>query len=363
MHGKFADEAGTGLAEPGDNHKPRENSAMNAQMELIERLVNQGGPSKQDYAALDAWIADICRLIADGRISPDEIEKVQAAFGDAFSARTLQGFAFAKPHGYAGDFEIIDRIYREYVTPDPGLTAWDAYWQRHSAPRAVRNRKHYFLDQLRSRAAALTRPMRVLNVASGPGRDMLEYFETDGVRETHFHCLDQDPEAIAYAANLCRQYAHWITFTRTDVLRFRAREKYDLVWSAGLFDYFEDRLFRVILKRLLAAVAPGGELIIGNFAPNNPSQHWMALCNWVLHYRDADELVALAEDCGVPRSCISIGMEPEGINLFLHIRPEPSLVDVAACGSRRPPTMGMRVRQSLVDNPGLVESANLLSRT
>lgn len=298
---------------------------MNGQLELIESLVRQGGPSQGDYPALDAWISNTCRLVETGQLCRDDVAAIRAAFGEAFSPETIQGFALAKPHGYAGDFEIIDRIYREFVTPVPHLTSWDVYWQRHAAPRAVRNRKRYFLQLLHSRADCHSRPLLVLNVASGPGRDMLEYFQSEGASPTRFHCVEQDPLAIAHASALCQPFLPYVKFTRTDVLRFRPREQYDLVWSGGLFDYFDDRLFRAVLRRLLPAVAVGGELVIGNFAPNNPSRYWMRLCEWLLHYRSAEQLVALAESCGVSTSSISVGMEPEGINLFLHIHREETL--------------------------------------
>jgi hypothetical protein len=44
------------------------------------------------------------------------------------------------------------------------------------------------------------------------------------------------------------------------------------------------------------------------------------LMDWVLHYRDAGQLVDLAERCGIRREQITIGKEPEHINLFLHVR-------------------------------------------
>jgi extracellular factor (EF) 3-hydroxypalmitic acid methyl ester biosynthesis protein len=297
-------------------------SALELHTDLIRRLVAKGGPNREEYAILDAWIANIYRMIESGQISRDNIPALRAAFGEAFSSSTIQGFAFSKPHGYAGDYQIIDRIYEQFVTCIPHLSNWDAFWQSHAAPCAVRNRKTYFLNLLKQRASERGErgPFHILNVASGPGRDILEHFLSNPTSQTFFHCVEQDPQAIGYASNLCKPYLDRISFIQTDVLRFRPRRKYDLIWSAGLFDYFSDRVFKVMLNRLLAAIAPDGEIIIGNFAPGNPSKHWMAFCEWNLHYRSPSQLVSLAEACGVNARCCSIGHEPEGINLFLHIR-------------------------------------------
>ena len=92
-----------------------------------------------------------------------------------------------------------------------------------------------------------------------------------------------------------------------------------MVWAAGIFDYFTDRVFVTLLSRLVPAIDSGGELVLGNFAATNPGRAYMELFDWVLHHRSPDDLIGLAMECGVPRERITIGSEPEGVNLFLHI--------------------------------------------
>jgi extracellular factor (EF) 3-hydroxypalmitic acid methyl ester biosynthesis protein len=276
--------------------------------ELVRGLVARGGPTPSDDAGLEALLRD-----AFGGL-----HHLRRAFGEALSMQTLQGFALHKPHGYAGDYEIIDHIYRGHTTADPHLSNWDRFFQDCGAARAVRNRKAYFHALLRSALASAAGTLRVLNVASGPGRDVWEFF-SGGPADVIFDCVERDPDAIAYAHGLCSAYAGRIRFNEASVLTFRAEPGYGLVWSAGLFDYFDDRIFRRVLTRLLPAVAPGGELVIGNFSVANPSAPYMHLLDWDLRYRSADDLRALARQCGVPNGRIRIGHEPLGINLFLHI--------------------------------------------
>src|SRR6202007_1419306 len=91
-------------------------------------------------------------------------------------------------------------------------------------------------------------------------------------------------------------------------------------WAAGLFDYFSDRLFVRVVKRLLHAVRDGGELVIGNFGPDNPSRTYMeVLGQWHLQHRSASRLSALATQAGVPPESVRVECEPEGVNLFLRI--------------------------------------------
>jgi extracellular factor (EF) 3-hydroxypalmitic acid methyl ester biosynthesis protein len=94
---------------------------------------------------------------------------------------------------------------------------------------------------------------------------------------------------------------------------------YDVIWSAGLFDYFSDRTFKLLLRRLIPNIAPGGQLVIGNFSDSNPNHHWLHFCEWHLHHRSSEQLVRLALEAGAQHENVSIGKEPEGVNLFLHI--------------------------------------------
>ena len=93
----------------------------------VRRLVDQGGPREVDYADLDHWVIDVYDGIRAGQLSTADIAEIRAAFGEALSSKTMQGFALTKPHGYAGDFEMIDRIYQIHIAPwslRPPLGRW-----------------------------------------------------------------------------------------------------------------------------------------------------------------------------------------------------------------------------------------------
>jgi hypothetical protein len=281
--------------------------------------VETGGPLPGEYQALDSMLEGIYRLSLLEVFGPREMAAVLEAFDDAFSLETMQGFSFRKPHGYAGDFEIIDRIYSGYVCPSERLANWDRYYHAQPATQAVRNRKAYFLDLFGRLPRPAGRSLEVLNVASGPGSDMRELFASDAGAGIRFDCVEQDPAAIAHAFRACREYADRVRFFQGNALTYAAGQTYDLVWSAGLFDNFEDGLFRRLLRRLLASVRRGGRLVIGNFSPMNPTRAYMYLFDWPLQYRSGPDLRRLAESCGVPPERILIEQEPLGVNLFLHI--------------------------------------------
>lgn len=283
-------------------------------------LAAQGGPQPSEYSQLNTVIDVLAEWLRKGALTPEQWHAIRTSLGDAISTDTIQGMALHKPHGYAGDYEIIDRIYQYYVSDNPSLANWDKFFHSHSAPKAVRNRVSYFLSQVWDAHLRHPQEARILNLASGPGRDMYEALKVLGKTPVYFDCLDQDKQAIDYASRLCADYSAQITFFHCNVFRFKPARSYHLIWSAGLFDYFTDALFKRVLKRLLPALAPGGKLVIGNFSDRNPSKGYMELFDWILNHRSEEHLRQLAEDCGVAPANIAIDQEPEGVNLFLHIQ-------------------------------------------
>ncbi|MEY2881513.1 MAG: hypothetical protein RLZZ15_3893 [Verrucomicrobiota bacterium] len=297
---------------------------FSATCEFIVALVARGGPTPREFPVLDA----LMRRLPD--LSAAQLERLREAFGVALTeADTMQGHAWLKPHGYAGDFEIIDRLYRERITADEKHAAWDRYFHAQPASRAVRNRKRYFHSVL-DRFAARHEPVRVLNLASGPGRCMAEWLAANPHAPVSFDCVELDANAIEHARELTRPFAGRVAFQRQNVLRFTPPLAYDLIWAAGICDYFTAPIFARMLRRLLPALAPGGELIAGNFSDANPTRSYMEILgDWRLHHRSAEELRQIAISAGVLAEDIRVGAEPEGINLFLHIAARPGAVAAA----------------------------------
>lgn len=306
---------------------------MEQHLAYIEKLVAKGGPSPSEYASFDRWLGKVARQYRAGKLREEDLSALREAFGEALSRKTLQGFSLQKPHGYTGDFEIIDRMYTKHVTGEDHLKNWDLYFQRHAGPTAVRNRKAYFLNLLKSMEAAHAEEkasLPVLNVASGPSRDVFEFFRGNGQRPAvRFECVDNDPKAIRYAKELCAPYLDRVTFHQANALRFRSEKRYQLVWSAGLFDYLGDKGFEFLLGHLLQMVRSDGELVVGNFSPRNPTRNYMEIVgDWHLYHRDAEELTRRALSCGIAEEDVRIGREPAGVNLFLHVKRGSEFLDL-----------------------------------
>ena len=135
-----------------------------------------------------------------------------------------------------------------------------------------------------------------------------------------FHCIDQDVNAIEFANRRCAAYEHQVSFTKANAFRFETSERYNLIWSAGLFDYFDDSTFVKMIRKLANFLTPGGQLVIGNFCDSNPSRPYMELFEWILHHRSPEKMTDLARKAGVQADKISILSASENVNLFMHIQ-------------------------------------------
>ncbi len=294
---------------------------MKQRIKYIHDMVQRGGPNEEEYDELDAWFRAAMADYRSGAITEEQIKTIWDAFGVAGSRDTMQGFVFLKPHGYHGDWEIIDRMYTRWISTDPKLRKWDIYFHSRHAPKAVRNR----IACLRTRLNALvstreTGPIEVLVVGCGPARDISDYLEHHPDTRVHFTCLDQDETAIQHARSLCAKWPASVDFRLANVIRHLPKKTFDLVWAAGLFDYFNDQLFVLMTRRLRHCMKPDGLLTIGNFSTHNPTRAYMEFGGWSLILRSEEELIALATKAGIPAEEIHITTESEGVQLFLDIR-------------------------------------------
>jgi extracellular factor (EF) 3-hydroxypalmitic acid methyl ester biosynthesis protein len=277
--------------------------------------------SNEYYPFIDLMVQSVASLKKSGEISNEDITRIQNFFGQDFLENTLHGMALLKKYGYAGDFLMIDKIYTGNTSANTFFQSWDAYFQNHAAPKAVRNRKEFFKKMLQ-RKLALTGNVQLLNVASGPSRDLLElYSGLTPQQQLQTTCVEMDKNAIDYAVTLLTDHVQHIDFINRNIFKFETDKKFDIIWSAGLFDYFDDKAFVFILRKFKTWVAPHGEIVIGNFnSQHNPTRDYMELFgDWYLHHRSSEELIALAMEAGFDESQLAVGFENEKVNLFLRI--------------------------------------------
>jgi len=288
----------------------------------IEKLILQGGPTRKEFALVDGLVNEISELAQQEMISKADLDVIRSQCDFINDPLSIMGHIRCKPYGYAGDFEIIDRIYQHNIKEDK-YANWDTYSLNNSAAQAVRNRKSYFKAMMAEKLSTSNTPIELLDVASGPARDLFEMYNSmTNPEQVATTCVELDATAIAFAEKLNHPHLDQIEFLNANIFRFKTEQKFDVIWSAGLFDYFDDKAFKFVLSRFKTWLQPGGEIVIGNFnEDHNPSRPYMEIWgDWFLNHRTAKDLERLAIESGFDHKQVSVGREPENINLFLHIK-------------------------------------------
>jgi len=282
-------------------------------LSYFNELFDNNGPDLEDFDEVMALV---------DQIPASEIESFRKAMQPILHPGTIIGFSYTKPFGYNGDFFIIEKIYQHYVNPDPACRKWDEFFHRLPAAIAVVNRKKLAISMLKElNEGSGNRPKQVLILGSGPVTEVNEYLKETPGNNISFDLIDLDQRAIDYARQKNKDYLHYLNFYNKNVIRFNPDKQYDLIWSAGLFDYFKDKHFVYLLKRYYELILPGGQMVVGNFSTVNPSRKIMELLgDWFLYHRSEEELKEFAVRAGIVPECTEVISEPLGINLFLKVQ-------------------------------------------
>lgn len=228
---------------------------------------------------------------------------------------------FEKPRGYAGDFLMMEAIYKNVPHGATPLGRWlDAWVLAQPGFEAVRNRRDKIAGLLADAWNAGAR--RVLNVACGAAPELVSIARS--VKFDSLVLMDQDQGAVDAAVAAMGRSAlpatsiaalHPWCGSVLGLLRTKSRlvpRSQDIIYSIGLYDYLSDRLAVGLTARLWEALGPGGLLAVGNFNGHHPMRHLIeAAMDWYLIYRDGSDMEALAR--GLPGlASLEVYTEPTG---------------------------------------------------
>lgn len=234
-------------------------------------------------------------------------------------------WSLAKPYGYAGDFRIIDDIYLCDTASNGFERLWDNYFLQMGPSVATRNRKEDFKRLILKFLQDREGEVRIMDLASGPCRELKELFETDpmAMSRVTIDCYDFDDHAIQYAKALLGSKGK-IHFFKKNALRMAVKKEirddipyeYDLIFSTGLFDYLDERIATRLAANLRRLMKKGGLLFISNYRgkESNPGVYLMEwIAEWNLIYRTEEEFKKIFIDAGFDQEKINLEYEPRKI--------------------------------------------------
>lgn len=277
---------------------------------------------------------NIDRIAEDILLSEKESRKV-LKLREVFKKRYRQYFlcgeyvcwSFKKPFGYPGDFKIIDSIYLNQPSTSGFDRLWDNKYQKLDASMATRERKEDFKRIIKDVVNGHKRNnVRIMNLGSGPAREIKELLEEDIDRvfsKVIFDCYDFENSAIEYAKKLLNSPNN-VNFFKKNVIRLALSKdlpkdipwKYDLIYSMGLFDYLEEKVAVRLISNLRKLMNKGGVMVVTNYREKytNASaclMEWIA--EWNLIYRTRKEFEDLFFKSGFSPNELKIVSQKSGV--------------------------------------------------
>jgi SAM-dependent methyltransferase len=241
--------------------------------------------------------------------------------------------AFEKPRGYAGDFEMMNQIYRNGFE---GKTLFGRmlhhYITNENSAESVKFRRPYFINHYRELLKS-SGDKEVLSVACGPAVEVQEFVRTtqdEDLRRLRISLFDLDRQALEHAQTKIYEAAMEteklvrVTLINASVKAFltASAEKgttFDMIYSGGLFDYLDNTTASALVRRFSGMLKPDGKLVIGNFTKNNLTKAFLhLLTNWTLIHRTDEEMRGWAT--GVTDCSIDIEYDALKMNAFLVLR-------------------------------------------
>ena len=244
---------------------------------------------------LNERLAELENLVAD--FSPEEHERHGFYFRkqlfnyilcSKFMARTN-----LKPRGYSGDSEMMTMLYQDDYQGDSTFEKlMHKHPCEHPAAQAVRNRRRLvtaYISELGEKIQPSSEnKLRILSVACGTAAELDDILLTkEDCCKYHFSLFDQDRQALLDSADMVyRKEKSQSTKINVEYLNESVRTmlatsslegkwgQYDFIYSMGLFDYLTPSVAKAVLGKMYELLAPGGEMIIGNFHVSNPSRQY-----------------------------------------------------------------------------------------
>lgn len=256
--------------------------------------------------------------------------------GPYYTNNPFIGRALVKPRGYAGDYEMMNQIYRDN---HEGSSFFEILMHRYgineSSSNSVKYRKGYLSDKIFSLSSE-KKQFTFASMASGPAQEVIEFLTKVDQAESKkysIYLLDQDIEALLNAKRNCvekilsRNLECKIEFLPVSVKQIIEQTPeadilqkidFDFIYTAGLYDYLTQPVAQVLTKNILSYIKQGGHMIIGNFHPNNPTKTISELvADWKLIHRNENDMIGLLDYSKV--ESYKIHHDPEKIDLFLEI--------------------------------------------
>ncbi|MBS0555820.1 MAG: hypothetical protein JSR27_00245 [Proteobacteria bacterium] len=324
----------------------------------LDEFGANGGPrNKEEDLLLYAEYGRIWKAASEGRFSVEQLQRLLHAEGPKYAKAGPFYPVLFRTAGYAGSAQTLELMHNDmglsWTPPETPGYGYLRFCNESHSSLAVRDRTKTVvglaLEESRKRLPC--NQFKVASYAGGTGRfatTLLAALPRDSHVNIHVSLFDVDPRATVTALNRVRRHGmgancslrcvNLLSNREFDTTSSGFQEVFDFAECSGLFDYLPAEVtpadaakgrstpaFGSMIKKMFETIAPGGLLVVGNFARDHPNQAYMELGNWSLILRDENELETLVRRyAGLDESrgdsvCFS-RVAPGTTQILIHLR-------------------------------------------
>jgi len=208
--------------------------------------------------------------------------------------------SFTQPRGYAGDSKLLDMVYFPNQhdltnTSEIGKRLFK-YTTRTPLSRTLCRRMKLIAEYIDKFADEVSNPS-VLSVASGHCREADYSTALKSNSLGRFVALDHDPKSLEALQTQYGQYGlEPYELNVKDLIKgSHDLGQFDLIYSAGLYDYLSTRFAQKLTQCLYDMLKPGGKLLLINIAAQYDEVGYLeSYMNWSMIGRDKLDTIDLA---------------------------------------------------------------------
>ncbi len=237
----------------------------------------------------------------------------------------LTARSFAQPRGYAGDAVLLDMVYFHGNSNESGVSTLGNQLHRYTARTPLclaLSKRMRLLSRYIDKTAERTTNARILSLASGHCREAALSEALRNNKLGRFVALDHDVDSLNTMKNeYCSLELEAVPLSVSDIVKGKLDlGTFDLIYSAGLYDYLSKRFAQKLTSQLYSLLAPGGKLMLCNIAMNYYEVGYLeSYMNWEMIGRGRIEVLELAADLkGIEKAKLRV-LDNSAIDSHFHI--------------------------------------------
>jgi hypothetical protein len=278
-------------------------AALKARHHIV-RSRSPAVPNDEDQrvlaAALTEFLTGLAHAEAVGALDDGALDDVRRIAGEGLFWSRFWSDAYHLPPGNA---KVIDGLYDlegarfDDPTEEANTNGCNYLMQQLPCVGALWERRHSIDAFLEKQLLARGGAMKFLDYAGGRARYVLDLMGRVKV-SPHLHAtiVDVDPAALASCEKRFRAWKDQFELVRASPRRpppSVLASRYDVIVSAGLFDYLRQDDARRLIEELAGCLHPHGTMILTNYTGDDQSRMAHKLVRWDLIYRDEAQVKAL----------------------------------------------------------------------